>query len=66
MFKIIALAIMMATAPKVADVVETYDNTMIVETADGNEWEYTFDEMTEKEMLAEKVLLVNDNIIVIK
>lgn len=50
---------------KVATVVETYDDTMVVEY-NNNNYEYTFNGMTEREMYAEKVVIVFDNVIVIK
>lgn len=46
-------------------VVETYDNTMIVETRDGNEWVYEFEDMTEREMYAQTVLVVGDTVVVL-
>lgn len=64
MIKILALVLMMV-APQKMTVVETYDNIMVVESADGNLYEYEFDGMTEKEMYAENVLIINDNVVVL-
>lgn len=63
---VVAVMMMMQTIDnaQVATVVETYDDTMIVETAHGEEV-YLFDNMTEQEMYAETVLLINDTVVVL-
>lgn len=63
---VVAVMMMMQTIgnAQVATVVETYDNTMIVETAHDEEV-YLFDNMTEQEMYAETVLLINDTVAVL-
>lgn len=49
-----------------ATVIETYDNVMVVETIDGNEWEYEFDGMSNAEKYAKTVVIINDRVVVIK
>lgn len=63
---VVAVMMMMQTMgnAQVATVVETYDDTMIVETRHGEEV-YLFDNMTEQEMYAETVLLINDTVVVL-
>lgn len=63
---VVAVMMMMQTIgnAQVATVVETYDDTMIVETVHGEEV-YLFDNMTEQEMYAETVLLINDTVVVL-
>lgn len=63
---VVAVMMMMQTIDnaQVATVVETYDDTMIVETAHDEEV-YLFDNMTEQEMYAETVLLINDTVAVL-
>lgn len=62
---LITAVVVSMSGTQTATVVETYDNVMIVETKDGNLWEYEFDEMSEREMYAELVLLVNDEVVVL-
>lgn len=62
---IIGMMVLSAHNVEVATVVETYDNTMIVETRDGNEWVYEFEDMTEREMYAQTVLVVGDTVVVL-
>lgn len=68
MMKAMAVAVIMMMQTignaQVATVVETYDDTMIVETTHGEEV-YLFDNMTEQEMYAETVLLINDTVVVL-
>lgn len=68
MMKAMVIAMMMMVQTmgnaQVAIVVETYDDTMIVETSHGEEI-YLFDGITEQEMYAETVLLINDTVVVL-
>lgn len=67
MFKILALTVLLvAKNPTVFDVVETHDDIMTIESFDGNLWQLEFDGMTDTEKNAEKVMLLNDEIVVIK
>ena len=49
-----------------AQVVETYDDIMVVETMNGNIYEYEFDGMTEKEANAEYVVISNIGVTIVK
>ena len=57
------MTLMGAHTVETATVVETYDDTMLVEMHDGNIHEYTFDNMTEEEMYATTVVLVDGEIV---
>ena len=63
---VVAVLMMMQTIgnAQVATVVETYNDTMIVETAHGEEV-HLFDNMTKQEMYAEIVLLINDTVVML-
>lgn len=67
MFKAIAatlfLALSTASSAEVATVVETYDNIVLVESHDGNLWEYEFENMTDQQLNCEKVLMIGDDLI---
>ena len=60
------MTMMGAHTVETATVVETYDDTMLVEMHDGNIHEYTFDNMTEEEMYATTVVLVNGEVVAVR
>ena len=60
------MTLMGANTVETATVVETYDDTMLVEMHDGNIHEYTFDNMTEEEMYATTVVLVDGEVVAVR
>lgn len=60
------MTLMGAHTVETATVVETYDDTMLVEMHDGNIHEYTFEDMTEEEMYATTVVLVDGEIVAVR
>lgn len=63
---IIGMMMLSAHNVEVATVVETYDDTMIVETRDGNLWESEFKEMTEIEKYATYALMVDGEVVAVR
>ena len=51
------MTLMGAHTVETATVVETYDDTMLVEMHDGNIHEYIFEDMTEEELMEEEVII---------
>ena len=60
------MTLMGAHTVETATVVETYDDTMLVEMHDGNIHEYIFEDMTEEEMYATTVVLVDGEIVAVR
>lgn len=60
------MTLMGANTIETATVVETYDDTMLVEMHDGDIHEYTFENMTEEEMYATTVVLINGEIVAVR
>ena len=60
------MTMMGAHTVETATIVETYDDTMLVEMYDGNIHEYIFEDMTEEEMYATTVVLVDGEIVAVR
>lgn len=66
MVMISIMTLMGVNTVETATVVETYDDTMLVEMHDGNIHEYTFDNMKEEEMYATTVVLVDGEVVAVR
>ena len=60
------MTLMGAHTVETATVVETYDDTMLVEMHDANIHEYIFEDMTEEEMYATIVVMVDGEIVAVR
>ena len=66
MVMISIMTLMGANTVETATVVETYDDTMLVEMHDGNIHEYAFENMTEEEMYATTVVLIDGEVVAVR